>query len=104
MATSLSDAETTKLVVKPTKSHGMCRNMKPIRGFTECNGACSSGTKYNQKTYKQSKKCECCSVSTYDEINVPLTCDNGFELDLLINVPKACTCQPCDDEMVALAR
>lgn len=97
IASSLSDSETIKLIQKPTKLHGLCTNLAPIRGFTECNGACKSGTKYDQKTYKQSRQCECCSVATYDELNVPLKCANGFDLDLIISVPKSCTCQPCEE-------
>lgn len=84
---------------KSTKKYGMCRNLQPIRGFTECNGRCSSGTRYNKTNFKQSKKCDCCVVADWESITVPLTCDTGFVLDLVLNVPKACSCQLCDEEV-----
>lgn len=44
------------------------------------------------------RKCECCSVGSYDEINVNLKCDDGYSIDVLISVPKKCSCQPCESE------
>lgn len=98
MATSLSDSETVQMVEKYIANHGLCRNIVPIRGYVECNGACNSGTKYNRETFKQMRKCECCSVASYDEINVNLKCDDGYSTEVLISVPKMCSCQPCDGE------
>lgn len=97
LATSLSDSETVQMVEKYVDSHGLCKNIVPIRGYVECNGACNSGTRYSRETFKQKRKCECCSVASYDEINVNLKCDDGYSIDVLISVPKMCSCQPCDE-------
>lgn len=88
--------DTIKAVEKRTKLYGMCRNVKPIEGFTECSGACRSGTRYNKATFQQAKVCDCCAVSETTPLVVPLECDTGFVLDLEISVPKTCSCQPCD--------
>lgn len=98
MATSLSDSETVKMVEKYIEGHGTCQNIVPIRGYVECNGACNSGTKYDRDTFKQKRQCECCSVANYDEINVNLKCDDGYSDEVLISVPRMCSCQSCDGE------
>lgn len=56
----------------------------------------SPNQRYDRNTFKQMRTCECCSVGSYDEINVNLKCDDGFSIDVLISVPKMCSCQPCD--------
>lgn len=91
----MSEKETIGLVETLKETHGKCINLKPIKGFTECHGTCNSGTKYNRKTLQQDKKCECCSISKYDEVMVPIKCEDGIHLTELISVPKSCTCQPC---------
>lgn len=78
-------------------THGKCINKEPIRDFTECHGTCDSGTKYNRLTLKQDKKCTCCSIGSYDEISVPVQCADNSTSEIKINVPKACHCQPCDE-------
>lgn len=93
---SLSDAQTVGLVESTQKTHGKCVNSQPIRGFTECQGACNSGTKYNRSTMKQDKKCQCCSISKYEELKVPLKCADGSKQTISVSVPKTCSCQPCD--------
>lgn len=94
---SLSDSQTVGLVELNQEPHGKCVNIKPIRGFTECHGACNSGTKYNRYTMKQDKKCQCCSVSQYEELNIPVKCNDGTKQTVPISVPKTCTCQPCEE-------
>lgn len=98
MATSLSDSETVEMVETFLDGHGLCRNIVPIRGYVECNGACNSGTKYDRDTFKQMRKCECCSVATYDEINVKLMCDDGHSFEVMVSVPRLCSCQSCDGQ------
>lgn len=93
---SLSDNETLALVEILKETHGKCVNTRPIRGFTECRGTCNSGTKYNRSTLKQDKKCECCSVGKFEEISVPIKCEDGIHLTVPISVPKSCTCQACN--------
>lgn len=94
---SLSDSQTIGLVELTQEPHGKCVNSQPIRGFTECHGACNSGTKYNRLTMKQDKKCQCCSVSNYEELTVPVKCSDGSKQTIPLSVPKTCTCQPCDE-------
>ncbi|KAG4071830.1 hypothetical protein HA402_005991 [Bradysia odoriphaga] len=98
LATSLGDSETIQMVEKYVDKHGICKNVVPIRGYVECNGACNSGTRYNRETFKQKRECECCSVARYDEINVKLVCDDGYSTEVLISVPSQCSCQPCDGD------
>lgn len=99
MATSLGDSETVHMVEKYIEKHGLCKNIVPIRGYVECNGACNSGTRYNKETFKQRRECQCCSVGSYDDINVKLMCDDGYSVEVLISVPSMCTCQPCDGDV-----
>lgn len=61
-------------------------------------GSCNSGTKYNKNNYKQDRKCECCSVGQLEDIDVKLTCDDGYQFNVPIAVPKSCSCQPCSEE------
>lgn len=69
-----------------------------IRGLTECHGSCDSGTKYNRNTMKQDKKCNCCSIASYDELKVPVKCSDGSKQMIAVSVPKTCSCQPCNDD------
>lgn len=94
----MSEPQTIGLVEMTQGAHGKCVNTQAIRGFTECHGACNSGTKYNRLTMKQDKKCLCCSVANYEELKVPVKCNDGSKQIIPISVPKTCTCQPCEEE------
>lgn len=94
----MSDSQTTGLVETIKQPHGKCVNTQPIRGFTECHGACDSGTKYNRLTMKQDKKCLCCSVASSEDLKVPLECTDGTTQMTIVSVPKQCSCQPCDED------
>lgn len=89
---------TVGLVERTNQRYGICRNRKKIEGFTECHGACKSGTRFDRGTLQQTKHCACCQVAEYASITVPLDCDTGAKLDIVLNVPKSCTCLPCDNE------
>lgn len=82
------------------KVHGKCSNAQPIRGLTECQGACSSGTIFNTQTFKQDKKCQCCMVANYMELKIPLICADGSIPTIPVSVPKTCSCQPCDGNVL----
>lgn len=97
LAMSLSEAQTVGMIELTIQPHGICKNTQPIRGFTECTGACSSSTKFNRSTRKQDKKCSCCSVDNYEELKVPVKCVDGTKDIVPVFVPKTCNCQPCDD-------
>lgn len=92
------EAQTIGLIELIIQPHGKCKNTQPIRGFTECSGACNSGTKFNRATLKQDKKCQCCSTGNYEEIKVPVKCIDGSKDIIPISVPKTCTCQPCIED------
>lgn len=94
----MAELATIGLVEKKLDGHGLCVNSASIRGFTECNGACSSGTKYNKINFTQEKRCDCCSVESYDTIKVPVKCTDGHKDDISISVPKTCSCRPCDGD------
>lgn len=96
LATSLAESKTVGFVEKYMAGHGLCSNQNPIRSFTECNGACNSGTKFNKITFKHDKRCDCCSVKTYNKVVVPMKCPDGHTEDLSIDVPSTCACQRCD--------
>lgn len=96
---SLSESQTVGLVELVQPPHGKCVNTQAIRGFAECHGQCGdSGTKFNRLTLKQDKKCQCCSVSSYEELKVPVKCTDGYKQTISVSVPKSCTCQSCDEQ------
>lgn len=103
----MSETQTIGLVQIYKKEHGgLCKNKNPIRGFTECQGTCQSGSKYNPRkyflvtrkvslvkidsfyvifllntvSYGQDKICLCCSIQGYVPINVSLECPNGVKV------------------------
>lgn len=94
----MSEAQTVGLIEVTLEPHGKCKNTQSIRGFTECSGACNSGTKFNRLTLKQDKKCNCCSVGNYDELKVSVKCIDGTRDVIPVSVPKSCTCQPCFED------
>lgn len=91
----MSESETVGLIEIYSDSYGRCVNSKPIQGFAECGGLCNSKTAFNRATGQQDQKCECCSVSEFDKMRVPVECDDGSEQVALISVPKSCSCQGC---------
>lgn len=96
VAKTISPNDTVRMVEKNTKLYGMCRNAQPIIGYAECLGRCESGTRYNKANFKQTKVCDCCQVDEWNTVEVPLACDSGASLDVIINIPKSCKCLACD--------
>lgn len=47
LAESLSESSTIGLIRTVIPPHGLCKNVKGIRGLTHCSGNCPSGTKFN---------------------------------------------------------
>lgn len=97
LAISLNEPQTVGLIETTQKQHGKCKNIEPIRGFTECQGACQSGTKFNRLTLTHEKKCLCCSISNYAELKIPVKCEDGTKQTIPVSVPKTCSCRPCED-------
>lgn len=75
--------------------YGKCENKEPIRGLTVCRGSCATGTQLNPQTFQQEQQCTCCTVTEEDKIKVPVNCETGNTLDVLIPIAKSCACQSC---------
>ncbi|XP_055298923.1 mucin-6-like isoform X2 [Sitodiplosis mosellana] len=87
----MNESETIGLI-EIYSDYGRCVNAKPIQGFAECGGVCNSKTTFNRATGRQEQKCECCSVSEFDKMEVAVECDDGSEQIALVSVPKSCSC------------
>jgi len=74
---SLAESHTKEILKFPVQGHGSCVNAEPIQGFTDCEGACSSGSKYNTLTDMHEKYCTCCSIKSYHPISVKMICEDG---------------------------
>lgn len=48
---SLAEPLTVEIIEVTEPGKGKCINKEPIQGFTDCDGACSSGSKYNKGEY-----------------------------------------------------
>lgn len=92
---SMSESETVGLIDIYSEVYGKCVNNKPIQGFVECGGLCNSKTAFNRATGQQDQKCECCSVSEYEKMQVSVVCDDGSEQIAVVSVPKSCSCKGC---------
>lgn len=47
LAQSIAEAQTIGLLEVPMPQHGTCKNIKGVRGITQCEGACKSGTVFD---------------------------------------------------------
>ncbi|XP_030375562.1 hemocytin [Scaptodrosophila lebanonensis] len=94
---SLAETMTKELLKTMKPDHGVCVNAEPIKGFTDCVGACNSGSKYNTLTDEHEKFCHCCSIKSYKPISVQMICEDGFKFEQRHEVPSACGCAPCLD-------
>lgn len=50
---SMVDTETVGIIQIYEGKHGLCKNKDVIYGFTECQGSCSSGSKFNPGNYNK---------------------------------------------------
>ncbi|XP_016844891.1 hemocytin [Nasonia vitripennis] len=87
--------KTIGILVEKKGSHGICKNLKPIVGLTECHGHCNSSTHFNIKTWEQVVDCTCCKPVDYRKINVELTCEDGKKFKKILTVPSVCMCEGC---------
>ncbi|XP_036327445.1 hemocytin-like [Rhagoletis pomonella] len=92
---SLVEPLTVELIEIVQPGVGKCVNKAPIQGFTDCEGACSSGSKYNKDSATHEKHCHCCSIKSWKAVTVPLICENGSKLEKKVDVPASCGCSPC---------
>lgn len=74
---SRAESQTKELLKFNKPGHGVCVNAEPIQGFTDCEGICSSGSKYNSLTDVHEKFCTCCSIKSYQPISVKMICADG---------------------------
>ncbi|SPP76371.1 hemocytin [Drosophila guanche] len=94
---SLAESQTKEILKFPKSGHGICVNAEPIKGFTDCQGACSSGSKYNRITDMHEKFCTCCSIKSYQPISVKMVCQDGHTYSQRHEVPANCGCSPCSE-------
>ncbi|ALC44456.1 Hml, partial [Drosophila busckii] len=94
---SRAEAETKELIKFTKPGHGICVNAEPIKGFTDCEGSCSSGSKYNTLTDVHEKFCTCCSIKSYKTISVKMMCADSFSYTQRHEVPSNCGCSPCSE-------
>ncbi|XP_067647324.1 hemocytin isoform X2 [Eurosta solidaginis] len=92
---SLAESLTLELIEISQPGVGNCVNKQPIQGFTECDGACNSGSKYNKDLATHESHCHCCSIKSWKTVEVPLICENGKEIIKKVDVPASCGCSPC---------
>ncbi|KAK0088266.1 hypothetical protein PV326_004912 [Microctonus aethiopoides] len=90
------ELDTTIGILKEKRgSHGICRNLEPIDGLTECHGNCHSSTHFNPISWVQETDCQCCQAIEMKSIIVNLTCEDGKIFLKRIFVPISCSCDAC---------
>ncbi|CAD7005484.1 unnamed protein product [Ceratitis capitata] len=94
---SLAEPLTVEIIEVTEPGKDKCINKEPIQGFTDCDGACSSGSKYNKVSGSHEKHCHCCSITGWKSVTVPLVCANGSKIVSKVDVPSSCGCKPCDE-------
>ncbi|KAH8270632.1 hypothetical protein KR018_012544 [Drosophila ironensis] len=94
---SLAESQTSEIIKVPRPGHGVCVNAEPIKGFTDCQGACSSGSKYNTLTDMHEKFCTCCSIKSFKAISVKMICEDGHTYNQKHDVPSNCGCSMCSE-------
>ncbi|XP_046866604.1 hemocytin-like [Drosophila willistoni] len=92
---------TINLIGYKSPDHGHCSNKEPIRGVTQCEGACSSSSKYNPINEKYLDSCSCCRANSLIKVSVKVQCEDGTSQEHFLDVPKDCSCEPCrHDELL----
>ena len=49
LAESLAERATIGLIQTQIPPHGICKNVNPVRGITQCSGSCKSGTRFDPR-------------------------------------------------------
>ncbi|XP_034481426.1 hemocytin [Drosophila innubila] len=94
---SRAESQTKELLKFTKPGHGLCVNAETIKGFTDCEGTCSSGSKYNTITDVHEKFCTCCNIKSYQSISVKMVCADGHTYTQRHEVPSSCGCSPCTE-------
>nr|XP_014086275.2 hemocytin [Bactrocera oleae] len=92
---SLAEPMTLEIIEIVQPGMGKCINKEAIQGFTDCDGACPSGSKYSKESGTHEKHCRCCSITGWKSVAVPLICENGSKIVKKVDVPSSCGCSPC---------
>ncbi|XP_044578140.1 hemocytin isoform X1 [Cotesia glomerata] len=95
MAEVLELDTTIGIISEKRGKHGICRNVAPIDGLTECHGICESSTHYNPVSWVQETNCQCCQPIELKELIVNIVCEDGKLFLKRIQVPTACACNGC---------
>ncbi|KOX75564.1 Hemocytin [Melipona quadrifasciata] len=77
------------------RGHGVCKNLEPIDGVTECRGKCESTTYFDTDNWNQVTNCQCCQPTEFKPLTVELTCESYRTFKKQIAVPVSCTCSAC---------
>nr|XP_034190302.1 hemocytin [Osmia lignaria] len=75
--------------------HGVCKNLQPIEGITECRGACESTSYFDIDNWSQVLNCQCCQPTKYRGLIIELTCEDSKVLKKQVPQPVSCTCSAC---------
>ncbi|XP_069764050.1 mucin-6-like isoform X2 [Narcine bancroftii] len=72
------------------------KNCKATIVAKQCQGYCSSGSRYNYKQNHMDHLCQCCKGDLTEEMNVKLYCENGHTKRVKYVAIKSCKCQNCE--------
>ncbi|KAK2585761.1 hypothetical protein KPH14_010370 [Odynerus spinipes] len=88
-------SETIGILTERHSIHGLCKNLEPIEGITNCLGTCQSATYFDKETWGQSSDCKCCQPIEYRDLIVELTCESGEKIKKQVGTPLSCSCNTC---------
>ncbi|XP_078410754.1 mucin-5AC-like [Cetorhinus maximus] len=77
-----------------TIRRGQCET---IFETTQCQGHCSSATRYNFKRNRMNHYCQCCHEYKTEKVSVNLRCKNGKSKTVKYTNIKSCICKDCEN-------
>ncbi|XP_026667953.1 hemocytin isoform X2 [Ceratina calcarata] len=91
----LEPQETIGMFSMRTRAHGLCKNLEPVEGVTECHGKCKSTSYFDVENWSPVVDCQCCQPTEHKGLIVELTCDDYKKYKKQVVVPVSCTCSAC---------
>ncbi|KAL2713296.1 hemocytin [Vespula squamosa] len=88
-------SDTIGILIEKHRAFGICKNLEPIEGITNCVGTCHSKTYFDKETWTQSSDCNCCQPKEYRDSMIELTCENGEKISKQVILPISCSCDSC---------
>ncbi|XP_043682227.1 hemocytin isoform X2 [Vespula pensylvanica] len=88
-------SDTIGILIEKHRELGICKNLEPIEGITNCVGTCPSKTYFDEETWTQSSDCNCCQPKEYRDSTIELTCENGKKISKRVFLPISCSCDTC---------